>query len=182
MNPLEQAIKQYETVKDAPEREFFGAKGADRVPALTRDEIGEFYKQVTAEGQTENPDFFTPAFLNALIQRSYNEGNNDFHLEGDAGYMRGLAGGLEGARERPLALAVKGKVCGSFGTWARHCQFILDSNLVTVPGRDDQDYCTFKTSNVKTLGFLTGKVPRGRGNRIYFVDKDGTESIVMESR
>ncbi len=107
MNPLEQAIDLYEHMKGEPVvnvREQLGD-----VPVLTPQEIGTFYAAVISQGQTAKPDYVTGPFIDALLQKSYDNGHNGFVLEGDAPWLQ-LANGLRGNPKDHLKITIPGSV------------------------------------------------------------------------
>ena len=70
----------------------------------------------------------------------------------------GLGRNLQGHPERILSLQIDGDVgdeCG-FGT----------------------AFCTFKTPNSRTLNALLEQVPLSKGNKIYYINPDGSEETL----
>ena len=112
---LEHTLEQFERKKAGESYE---------TPVLDPSTISKFYSAITQDV----PGSQAGNFVNALIQKSYEAGNNDFELEGDK-KVAYLADQLTGTPDRLLKITVKGPLDMGFGYGALHCKFILERSF-----------------------------------------------------
>ena len=138
---------------------------------LTPEDINEFLQITRRFGEYQEYSERTGEFITKLIQNSYDAGNNNFELNTKKlnrffdlnmkvlnMLIGGLGRNLQGHPERILSLQIDGDVgdeCG-FGT----------------------AFCTFKTPNSRTLNALLEQVPLSKGNKIYYINPDGSEETL----
>ncbi|MBI4453658.1 hypothetical protein HY636_03365 [Candidatus Woesearchaeota archaeon] len=132
----------------------------DMTGVLTPEDINEFLLTTKRFREYNEYSERTGEFITKLIQNSYDAGNNNFGLNTKKlkTSIGGLGRNLQGYPERILSLQIDGDVGDECGFRAA--------------------YCTFKTSNSRTLNALLEQVPLIRGNKIYYINPNGSEEMI----
>jgi len=147
--------------------------------ALTPEQIGTFLLTTAVYKEHRNYSNNTGYFITRLVQTSYNHGFNKFELNTKAlpKKINNIGWSLKGKKSRLLELCVDGDVGNCYGAYGRYLS--LKSN------GDSEDWCgykarhcVFKTSNIKVLEMLKEYLKMLKGNKVYFINPDGSEVCV----
>src|SRR3989344_1269329 len=175
------------------------------LPLMNSGQINQFIEATIGYEEKDRYLVITGIFVSALIQTAYNAGFNDFVLEPKGTQPLSHIGAyLKGTEKNPIKLTINaqtgggcgayaehsiitnnaqtGKMCGGF---ARHSTFTNNAQIEDCYGWY-AEHSTFKTNDQKILkrilvevsGLLIGshiKTPAPSGNKIIFINPDGTE-------
>ena len=155
---------------------------------LSPDKISTFAKITVCYENHENFRINTGLFISALIQNSYDSGNNNFYFK--TNNIEWLGTYNKGNKENPLVISIEENHGTRIGEETEYSTFNIKENHGTEIGWDakhstfnieenqgenigwDAKHSTFKSSNEKTLDSIKAK-PR-RDNKFYLI-KDGKE-------
>ncbi|MFH1637491.1 MAG: hypothetical protein ABIB71_03640 [Candidatus Woesearchaeota archaeon] len=173
---------------------------ACRPVLLNPEEINEFLQSTAKYAEEKEYHRVTGPFITQLIQNSHDAGNNKFTLNTKAltEDLNFLGDGLLGRGNGLLEIMVDGNVGHECFIWAKDIKRISISGdagaLCGWQAENIRDfyierivgaYCgvgaehsTFKTPNQETLQLLKESVPKGKGNRIYFINPNKEEDEI----
>ena len=145
---------------------------------LMPEDINKFLQITIQYEQHRQYCWRTGYFISRLVQNSYTAGHNEFILDTTAlKEIDYLGSRLEGTKERPIELTIKGNAGSNFGFWSKDATFNIIGNA--------RDYCgwgvensTFKITNRETLKRLLNYVPKS--NRVIYIHPNGAEEVIRK--
>ncbi|MFH1638031.1 MAG: hypothetical protein ABIB71_06405 [Candidatus Woesearchaeota archaeon] len=149
---------------------------------LEPEQINSFLQATIRYEDHENYSNYKGLFFTRLIQNSHDLGNNRFTLDTRAFTQKINALGqlLHGRGNNLLEINVEGSVGDFCGYGAKNIRTLHIDGEVGDHCGFGADNSTFKTPNQQTLQLLKKNVENDRGNRIYFINEDGSEKEIKE--
>ncbi|MFH1638030.1 MAG: hypothetical protein ABIB71_06400 [Candidatus Woesearchaeota archaeon] len=202
---FEELVRQYEEILAIGKKRAYHwstlVEALSKISIVLDPEQINSFLQATIRYEDNKPyGEHTGLFITQLIHNSHYAGNNKFTLNTKA-FSEGIGGigyNLKGRKNKLLEIIVNGdagKECGHHaknigklhisGNVGHGCGKSARNIKELYIGSNAEHWCgcaaknsTFKTPNKKTLRLLKIYVPKGKGNKIYFINKTGKEKKI----
>jgi hypothetical protein len=196
---VERAFRDYISCVRKTSCDYYGrllsTQAANGRIILTPSQISLLLNRLTGSFDLSGDDGnLFPAYLNIIVQFSYNAGHNDFSLDTISSSVAYFGAVLHGKRDKPLTLRIQGDVGFRCAEYAEYIHLSIAGNVgfgfahesensvYYVEGdmemiADTVKNCTFKTHNPRTYSWLADlsnwEIPgTSRCNTIMLLDEN----------